>query len=192
MRVVILVAMMLFAVTLYGEEQSRAATTFYVTDDLSIPMRSGPTQAYRIIGWPKAGTALVLLAESDDGKWAQVRLPSGKEGWVNRRYVTAEPAARSQLKRWQEKAEQLRQQVEQLRQEKAVLRDRLEKAVKQYAAYQSEVERLKSALETAEQKVARLSDVQYNDLFLKGAAVALASILLGVLLGRRRRRSGWA
>jgi len=68
-------------------------------------MRRGKGTDFKIVAVVRDGTAIELLSESED--WAQVRLESGKEGWVLRRFLSDEPP--------------LGQKVELLEQEKQVL-----------------------------------------------------------------------
>ena len=81
------------------------AENLYVKPSSEITMRRGKGTDFKIIAVLKDGTPVEMLAEVDD--WAQVRLESGREGWVLRRYLSDSPP--------------LGQQVELLQQEKEVL-----------------------------------------------------------------------
>lgn len=70
------------------------ADTKYVIDRLEITLRSGPDTGNRIITMIPSGQALEVL--STGGDWAEVRLPSGEQGWVLARYLSTEiPKARN-------------------------------------------------------------------------------------------------
>ena len=81
------------------------AENLYVKPSSEITMRRGMGTDFKIIAVLKDGTSVELLTEVDD--WAQVRLESGREGWVLRRFLSETPP--------------LGQQVEQLQREKEVL-----------------------------------------------------------------------
>ena len=82
-------ALMLFAAL------SNAQEIRYIDDKVYVPMRSGPSTAYRIIhrGLP-TGTKLSVLSKSDDGKFLEVKTSSGKQGWIPVQYLTKTPVAK--------------------------------------------------------------------------------------------------
>ena len=104
------------------------AENLYVKPSSEITMRRGKGTDFKIIAVLKDGTPVEMLAESDE--WAQVRLESGKEGWVLRRFLSESPP--------------LGQQVELLQREKEVLADTtqsLNSRVAQLSAEKDEIER---------------------------------------------------
>jgi SH3 domain protein len=104
------------------------AENLYVKPSSEITMRRGKGTDFKIIAVLKDGTPVELLAEADD--WAQVRLESGKEGWVLRRFLSDAPP--------------LGQQVELLQREKEVLTDTtqsLKSRVDQLSSEKDEIER---------------------------------------------------
>lgn len=103
------------------------AENLYVKPSSEITMRRGKGTDFKIIAVLKDGTPVEMLAEVDD--WAQVRLESGREGWVLRRYLSDSPP--------------LGQQVELLQQEKEVLTETtqtLKNRVDQLTAEKDEIE----------------------------------------------------
>ncbi|MBW2589480.1 MAG: TIGR04211 family SH3 domain-containing protein [Deltaproteobacteria bacterium] len=62
------------------------AETMYVSDVLKLTVRTGKGQDYKIISVIQSGQTVEVL--QPEGKWAFVRLPDGKEGWVLTRYLT--------------------------------------------------------------------------------------------------------
>lgn len=77
---------------------SANAATLYVSDQLTIPLRRGPSNEYKIInaGLP-SGTALEVLQTNEEAGFTQVRTPNGIEGWVPSQYLVSEPSARDRL-----------------------------------------------------------------------------------------------
>lgn len=64
----------------------------YVSDTVEITVRTSPGMDRKIFEMIRSGQPLEILATQDD--WTQIRLPSGREGWVLSRFVTTEaPAA---------------------------------------------------------------------------------------------------
>lgn len=74
------------------------ADTQYITDVVYVPMRSGAGSEFRIIQAAlKSGTPMTVLNMPEDSEWAQVRTPSGLDGWVRKQYLSDTPTARLQL-----------------------------------------------------------------------------------------------
>jgi SH3 domain protein len=74
------------------------AATVYVSDQLTVPLRRGPSNEYKIInaGLP-SGTQLEVLQTNEEAGFTQVRTPNGTEGWMPSQYLVSEPAARDRL-----------------------------------------------------------------------------------------------
>ena len=75
-----------------------AAETAYISDTLTVPLRSGPSNANRILhrGLP-SGTRLDVLARDPDSGFVQIRTERGTEGWLPAQYLVDEPIARDRL-----------------------------------------------------------------------------------------------
>ena len=92
-----------------------AAETWFVKPSAEVPLRRGQGKDYKIVAVLQDGTPVELLETEDP--WAMVRLESGKEGWILKRYLSSEPP--------------LRRQLITLRKEKEALADRCGKAGQQ-------------------------------------------------------------
>lgn len=93
------------------------AETQYISDELAVPLRRGPTNQHRILhaGLP-SGTPLEVLAADDGSGFTQVRMANGTEGYVPTQYLTREPIARDRLAVAQKRVESLTAQLTELRQ----------------------------------------------------------------------------
>jgi len=93
------------------------AETQYISDELAVPLRRGPSNQHRILhaGLP-SGTALEILAADDGSGYTQVRTQNGTEGYVPTQYLTREPIARDRLVAAQKRVESLTAQLTELRQ----------------------------------------------------------------------------
>jgi SH3 domain protein len=75
-----------------------SAETLYVTDVLTVPVRRGPSNAYKIvINALPSGTALEVLGRDDAAGFTQIRTSNGTDGWVPTQYLVSEPAAKDRL-----------------------------------------------------------------------------------------------
>jgi len=95
------------------------AATRYVSDELSINMRSGAGTGYRIMRLLDAGSEVDTLSENDG--WTRIRAGDGATGYVLTRFLSDEVAARTEL-------EQMKTQVSELQNENANLKSELAEA----------------------------------------------------------------
>ncbi len=69
----------------------------YISDILYVPLRSGGSSGHRVVHKGlKSGTKITLLEENDSG-WARIKTSRGTEGWIQKRYLLAQPTANIQL-----------------------------------------------------------------------------------------------
>jgi len=90
---------LLFTVTLLFAASLSAKNIQYVSDDLTIPMRSGTTNGHKILKFLKSGTPLEIIELTDDEKHALV-VPlndESKTGWVETSLLMTNKSAREQL-----------------------------------------------------------------------------------------------
>lgn len=85
-------------VSVMGSAGLAYAQTAYISDNLTVPLRSGPSNANRILhrGLP-SGTQLEILARDEDSGFVQIRTTRGTEGWLPEQYLLDEPIARDRL-----------------------------------------------------------------------------------------------
>jgi SH3 domain protein len=93
------------------------AETQYIVDQLTVPLRRGPSNGHKIIhaGLP-SGTALEIVVKDDGSGFTQVRTANGTEGWVPTQYLTPEPAARDRVVQLTKRIESLTAELATLRQ----------------------------------------------------------------------------
>lgn len=92
------------------------ATTVYISDVLTVPLRRGPSNQHRILhaGLP-SGTPLEVLGEDKAAGFTNVRTPNGTEGWVPSQYLTREPIARDRLATANKRIQTLESELKTLR-----------------------------------------------------------------------------
>jgi SH3 domain protein len=85
----------------------------YISDVLTVPLRSGPSTAHRIIhrGIP-SGTQLTILATNEEAGFTQVRTAGGMEGWVTSQYLIGEPIARDKLASAEKRLKNLKAEID--------------------------------------------------------------------------------
>ena len=89
------VALLIVAVVLSPALQAQTA---WVSDEFTVPVRSGPSNEHRIVhrGLP-SGTPLEVLGVDTAAEFTHVRTEGGLEGWIETHYLAKEPIARVQL-----------------------------------------------------------------------------------------------
>lgn len=197
-----------------------AAPTRYISDELEITLRSGPTTQHRITQMLSSGTAVEVLETTDDG-WARVRVAGGREGWVLNRYLMNNPSARSQLEQAQRVAVNAKDSNEELRTTLADEQQRATELADQLRQVQTQNQRMQQQLTEASEGLAlagenkelkkrivdlqreiqdlvneteRLGDRSRQDWFMVGAGVLFGGMILGLILPRLRwrKRSTWS
>lgn len=98
------------------------AETAYISDKLTVPLRSGPSNANRILhrGLP-SGTRLDILGRDSDSGFVQIRTDRGTEGWLPAQYLVSEPIARDQLAAANRRVQSLTQTIDSQKQKLSAL-----------------------------------------------------------------------
>ncbi|MDW7644039.1 MAG: TIGR04211 family SH3 domain-containing protein [Desulfuromonadales bacterium] len=86
-----------------------AAETRYVSDQLVVTLRQQPADQAEVITTMRTDTPLEILA--DQGRYLQVRIPSGEKGYVLSQYVTTELPKPLIIDRLQNELAQLQQKL---------------------------------------------------------------------------------
>ena len=95
MKKVISIALSIAALTLLSTN-SIAQAAQWVTDDLSVTMRSGKSNQHKIVKFLTSGTKATVLKVDQETGYSLVRVGS-KEGWVVSQYLNSEKPPREQL-----------------------------------------------------------------------------------------------
>jgi SH3 domain protein len=209
--ILILLGLLLAATTGFAE-------TKYVTQDLTITLRTGPGTDRKIIAFPNAGDPLEVITPGDE--YSEVMTRSGKQGYVLTRYLTdREPPARvlarleHQYKQVVEKYETLKQQSSNLTSNNQDLSGDLAKTRKQLEDLTAAHETLKreskqylelkakytkavkdaaearSKADKAEKELQQLYSSEINTGLLYGGGLIVLGFITGFIVKRPKRRS---
>jgi len=91
---------------------SAHAQSRYVTDELSITVRSGQSSGHRVLASLPSGTPVEVLSENADTGYARVRTADGTEGYALTRYIQSEKPAQVKLAEARKELESLRQKLQ--------------------------------------------------------------------------------
>jgi SH3 domain protein len=107
-RLLEIVGLVLFAGAAQGQ-------TRYVSDNLTVELRRGPSLEYLIVRNLRSGEAVQILEQDEDAGYSRVRVADeGTEGWILTRFLMSEPAARDRLATAERNLAAARDQVTQL------------------------------------------------------------------------------
>ena len=190
-----------------------AKTVRYVSDELTIPMRSGASTQHRIIKFLSSGTALTVL--DDDDKFTEVETGDGKSGWVLTENLMKIPSGRARLVAVNKKLTKSRAQVKELNSAIAKLKSETRKLKGEKSSLQNERTNLSNSLDDLKITAANplslskknkqlkkeLSKAHANEAMLEkdnqqlrsnvmqewfmiGGSVAIGSLVLGIILTR--------
>lgn len=114
----------LFLCLLLTSPMLSAKNTQYVSDELTIPMRSGTTTNHKILKFLNSGTAVGVIDQTDDQRYSHIVLieDDTKTGWVETRLLMTQPSAREQLEIEKNKNQTLKGKQRELQQELAALK----------------------------------------------------------------------
>ncbi|WP_136252975.1 TIGR04211 family SH3 domain-containing protein [Onishia niordana] len=191
----------LATLTLGAEAQESTDPDFWVSDDLTTFVRSGPTDGYRIVGTLTAGDPVELL--ETNGDYSLVQGPGGDQVWILSSNLQDEKSATAQLPALQERVETLSDELEGINEQWEGRLASTTSALEQREARIEDLESRKQALQQqfsdAQEKVRGLKarlDTQEEDLLLRyfmyGGGVAGGGLLVGLIvphLPRRRKKS---
>ncbi len=152
------------------------ADTLYVSDQLVITVREGQGNEYKIIKTLKTGTPVEVIEESEDHML--VRTKDGKEGWVLKRYLTADTPKEEIIAGLQVQIESLKKKIKELESGRKSVQDQLAIARQDHATKQTElsasVEDKDSEIESLRKNLEDLTS-KYN-YFLEQSKDAVAAV----------------
>ena len=132
-----------------------AAETRFVSDELEITMRVGPSTKQRIISMLKSGTSVEVLSVDRKSGYSKVRADNGKTGFVLTRFLMDEPSAREQVASLTAKIQELQAEPEQIR-------SRLNQLQEDYARLQKEHQKLLNDKNSITQELAGIRQTAAN------------------------------
>ncbi|MFU8813968.1 MAG: TIGR04211 family SH3 domain-containing protein [Pseudomonadales bacterium] len=139
-------SLVLTALMLAGPAPAALAASAYISDELTVPLRTGASNAYRILRVLPAGTRLDVRQRDTDAGYARVSTQDGTEGWVPLQYLQDQPIARDRLEAANREVQRLTQTVAELRQRLQALQGARSESEETNTSLTSEVARLEQEL----------------------------------------------
>lgn len=192
------------------------AETRYISDELTVYVRSGPGTKFKIIRGLKSGRALQVVGAETSG-WLPVRTDKGEEGYVLSHQVKRSPVAKEQLASALAERDKLRQRVADMKEQLSsstsegrkknvahskllaeydALQSRFQKLERtskraveieaENSRYANEVATLEAERDRLRLEVGKLRVSSDRDWFVAGAGVILLGMLLGLIIPKIR------
>lgn len=139
-------------ILLWSASGTTYAETAYISDELTVPLRSGPSGGHRILhrGLP-SGTTLEIVSIDEEAGFTQIRTTRGTEGWIRSQYLVREPIAKMRLREAQRRVSQLearladsRSEITALNESNAAQANSNQQANAQVSALQNELAELQA------------------------------------------------
>ncbi len=211
MRAVVLILGGLLMVAWTG---AAAQQTRYVSEELEVGVRGGPSNQNRIVSAVRAGQPVTVMEQSGDG-WSRVRLPSGNEAWILTRYLQDEPHSRERLAEVEAELAEIRSGADDQEGRIAELLDRRNELTTERDELQAQITDMEAELEELRDIAERPQEIQRENRrleqelieardsadeyrrqvevmqadsqrkwFMTGALVTVGSVILGIILTR--------
>ncbi|MEM9624461.1 MAG: TIGR04211 family SH3 domain-containing protein [Pseudomonadota bacterium] len=132
------------------------AATAYISDELTVPLRSGPSNQHRILhrGLP-SGTQLEIIGVDEKAGFTNIRTVRGTDGWIRSQYLVTQPIAKARLAQAQAQLQRANAQVERLRNQNAEL-------TQNNRSQASENQEVSSRISQLEEELAEIKRVSAN------------------------------
>ena len=140
------------------------ADTRYVVDELTITVRSGPSNQHQIVKLIRSGTRLDVIEEVEvDGK-QYVHVRAGKmDGWVLPQYLSTTPIARDLLEAAKTKTEKYREENARLKKQLAELQQARSEVEKQRDQFKQSAQNMDKQLAKIKRVSARPLEIEKNN-----------------------------
>lgn len=169
----------------------------YVTDNLSVFLRSGPSTNYGVVGTLKAGDKVNVLDVSSDGKFVRITDSQNRTAWLQTALLVDNPIIKASTAELEKELNQVKAQLATADQDKQAA---LEDYRQQLSQAKQQISKLNSAQSEYQQNAEYMaSDKVQQDMmytwFIRGGLVAAAGLILGLILPaiipRHRRKDRW-
>lgn len=135
------------------------AETRYVSDELTITLRSGEDASYRVLEELPSGTQVEVLSQNPESGYSRIRTPDGTEGFVLTRYLMEDTPAQVRVTELEERLEEIEEDPEKLRQELNELRSEHQSLRLRYDSLEFENVQLTQRMEAIRENAANVVDL---------------------------------
>lgn len=155
----------------------------YISDDLFIYLRAGPSKDFRLLGSITAGTQVQLLQVDRDAGYAEIIDKRQRTGWVESKFVTRNQSIRQDIIDLEQSMNDKNQELAQMQRQVDAVMDNLGQSEDQKSSLNRKVtEQLEEIARLNEQieKRERTNNMMW---FTRGGILAISALVIGYILG---------
>lgn len=142
------------------------AKAYFISDELTIPLRSGPSRDHRIVTFLKSGLAVISTDNPEETKeWLEVQA-NNRKGWLLREHVKTSPTAKMQLAT-------IEVEIKKLKTDKAEQKVQINEAQAHIAALEESLRRAQSNLSQTRGKLTDLQSLSSDTIAVNDRNTAL-------------------
>jgi SH3 domain protein len=172
------------------------AQRMYVTDELVITLRTGPSTQNTVIANLQTGDSVEVLETDQDAGYTRVRVvDDGDEGWVLTRYLMSEPSSDQQLSATQQELGRARSRIEDLQAEVERLNSNLSDTSSALSAAEDSHRTVSAELDHIREVSANVIELENRNESLRRSNIELSAEVdaLSLETGRlgSRNRQNW-
>ncbi len=167
----------------------------HISDEVSLFMHGGPGKQYRITGRTNSGDAVDIIERDNGSKYVKVRTATGREGWVEGKFVKVGLSIKERLPKLEEKLQAGRNKLDIQRTEYEDLNTRYSELNNEKSQVMSQIDALNSDIRRLQLELDTRDESNLLRWFTHGGLVALGGVILGLILPmfsrRKKRRDDW-
>lgn len=183
------------------------AANRYVSDQLFTYMHSGPSSQFRIIGSVNAGSVVNLIQNNASSGYSKVTDSKGRSGWIDTKFITKKMPASLRLPQVEKALLTARSELKTIGDENKTSLSSKQKTLtnqiktnNKLASQRQELLNQMKALQLDNSKlqnrIANQSEEVQRQWFIKGAAVIIMGIFIGLVVPhlprRKKKNDNWA
>jgi len=164
----------------------------HISDEVSLFMHGGPSKQYRITGRTNSGDTVEILDRDANTKYVKIRTYTGREGWVDGKYVKTGPSIKERLPKLEEQLQASRDKLDAQRAEYDELNNRYDTLNSEKSKVLSQIDKLNNDIRRLQLELDTRDESNLLRWFTHGGLVALGGVILGLILpafGRRKKRN---
>jgi SH3 domain protein len=155
---ILIIIALLTAAVLPAQAQTQ---TRYVSDEITINLRTGKGEQFRILRMLRVGTPMEVL-EDDDERYVLVRTRNGEEGYVLKQYLTSEMPKAVLVERLTQERDRLRTTLGNLEGNRAGLATEMNELRERVSTLEQELVQSERSLKTVQSQYSDLQEKSKN------------------------------
>ncbi len=172
-----------------------AASPSHISDEVTVFVHSGPSNQYRITGRFTSGETVTVLARNENSGYLHVRNESGKDGWVDGKFIKPGYSVKVRLPQVQAAYDQSQEKLTAQADELARLRVQLTEEQEARTGSTARIAQLENRIVELQGQIDGMDQTNLMRWFSYGGIVALGGLLLGLIVPylpkKRRRNDDW-